>query len=95
MEQDKYISVGDSYIEIEGVGNDVSQFLDDIVNGKITMKLSTKPLPKTPVRKTPVKLTKKNLKKKFKIDLYTFQFNTITIKFSFQRMSPLTRKFID
>ena len=34
MEQDKYISLSDSYVEIEGVENDVSQFVDDILNKK-------------------------------------------------------------
>ena len=58
MEQHKNISLGDSFIEIEGVENDVSQFVDDILSRKIKMRLSTKPL-----SKTPVKSTKKNLKK--------------------------------
>ena len=37
MEHHKYISLADSYIEIEGDGNNVSQFLDDILNGRIKM----------------------------------------------------------
>ena len=68
MDQDKCISLGDSYIEIEGVEKDISQFKDDILNGKIIFKLSTKSLPKAPVPKTPVKLTRKNLKKYFNFD---------------------------
>ena len=55
MEQDKYISLADSYIEIESVENNVSQFIDDSLNGKTKMELSTKSLPKTPVKITPVK----------------------------------------
>ena len=39
MEQDKYISLGDSYIEIEGVETDVSQFEDDTLNRKKNMYL--------------------------------------------------------
>ena len=31
MEQDKCISLADSYIETEGDGNNVSQFIDDIL----------------------------------------------------------------
>ena len=58
MEQDKYISSGDTYIEIEGVEKDVSHFKDNISNRKIMFKMSTKSLPKAPV-----KLTKNNLKK--------------------------------
>ena len=34
MEQDNYISLDDSYIEIESVENDVSQYIDDFSNGK-------------------------------------------------------------
>ena len=58
MEQDKYISLRDSYIEIEGSEKEVAHFRDDISKGKRMMELCTKPLPKTPVE-----LTKKNLKK--------------------------------
>ena len=32
MEYDKYIYLRDSYIETEGVENDVSQLIDDILN---------------------------------------------------------------
>ena len=58
MEKDKYISLGDSYIEIQADEEQVAQFKDDILNGKIKIETSTKSLPKTLV-----KLTKKNLKK--------------------------------
>ena len=58
METEKYISLGDRYIEIEGGEKKITQFIDDILNGKIKTEISTKPLPKTPV-----KVTKKNLKK--------------------------------
>ena len=34
MEHDKCISLADSYIEIEGDGNYVSQFIDDILRKK-------------------------------------------------------------
>ena len=34
MEKESYISLGDSYIEIEGVEKEVAQFKDDISNGK-------------------------------------------------------------
>ena len=56
MEQDKYVSLQDAYIETQGVEKDVLQFQDDILNGKITFELSTNSLPKAPV-----KLTQKNL----------------------------------
>ena len=61
METDKYISLGDRYIDIEGDEREVAQYIDDISNGKIKVVLSTKPLPKTPV-----KITTKNLKKYLK-----------------------------
>ena len=51
MERDKYISLGDSYIEIQGDEKQVAQFNGDILNGK-----------KFELSKTPVKLTKKNIK---------------------------------
>ena len=57
METDKYFSLGDSYIETEYDEKEVTQFIDDISNGKVKMERSTQPFPKTPV-----KLTKKNLK---------------------------------
>ena len=57
MKQDKNISLGNSYIEIEGSEKEVAQFRNDILDGKILMELSTKPIPKTPVE-----LRKKNLK---------------------------------
>ena len=59
METNKYISLGDSYIDI-GDEREVAQYIDDISNGKIKVVLSTKPLPKTPVKIT------KNLKKYLK-----------------------------
>ena len=48
MEQDKYISLGDSYIDWVKQGDDteVTQFIDDVLNGKIKLELFTKPLPK-------------------------------------------------
>ena len=49
METDKNISLGDSYIDIEGGEKEVAQFIDDILNGKIKMELSTESLPKIPV----------------------------------------------
>ena len=51
--------MGDSYIEIEGIEKDVSQFQVVILNGKILIDLSTKSLPKTPVKKNR-KETEKN-----------------------------------
>ena len=57
METDKYIFLGDSYIDIEGGEKEVTQFIDDILNRKTKMESSTEPIPKTPV-----KLTKKNKK---------------------------------
>ena len=51
MEQDENISLGDSYIEKEGVENNVSQFVDDILNGKTKFKSSTKSLSKTLVKR--------------------------------------------
>ena len=60
MEKDNYISLSDSYIQIEGDEKEVIQFIDDILNGKIEMVKSTKLQ-----TKTPVKLTKTNLKKNF------------------------------
>ena len=56
----KYISLGDSYIEIEGDEKKVTQFIDGVLNGKKKMEISTEPLPKTPV-----KITKKNVKTTF------------------------------
>ena len=34
METDKYISLGDSYVEIESHEKGVTQFIDDVLNGK-------------------------------------------------------------
>ena len=61
METDKYISLGDSYIEKEVDEKEVTHFIDAILNGKIKTEISTKPLPETSV-----KIAKKNLKKKLK-----------------------------
>ena len=58
MEQHKYISLCDSYIELQGNEKDVTQYIDDCLDGKIKMILTTKPLPKTPLNKT-----KNNLRK--------------------------------
>ena len=57
MENDKYFSLGDSYIGIEGVEKEVTQFIDDTLDRKTMMQLTTKSL-----TKAPVKLTKTNLK---------------------------------
>ena len=67
MEQDKYISLCDSYIEIQGNEKDVTQYIDDYLDGKIRMILTTKPL-----LKTPVILTKKKSEKIIKMTLYLF-----------------------
>ena len=56
MENDKYIFLGDSYKDHEGDAKEVTQFIDDILDGKIQMEITTKSIPKTPV-----KLTEKNL----------------------------------
>ena len=34
MEQDKYIDLHDSYIEIQGVEKQIAQFEEDLLNGK-------------------------------------------------------------
>ena len=49
MENDKYISLLDSYIETNGDGKEVAKSIDNISNGKIKIVISTKSLPKTPV----------------------------------------------
>ena len=46
METDKYISLGESYLEKEGNEKGVIQLIDEVLNEKIKMKISTKPLPK-------------------------------------------------
>ena len=61
MEIDKYISLGDSFINFVGDAKEVIQFIVDTLDGKKKMVLTTKPLPKTPVN-----LTKKNFKKYLK-----------------------------
>ena len=58
MEDHKYISLRDSYVDVEGDAKEVTQFSKDILIGKINIILSTKSL-----LKTPVKLTKRNFKK--------------------------------
>ena len=58
MENDKYISLADSYINRDGSDKALTQFLDAIPDVKVKFVLSTKN-PKSPS----VKLTKKNLKK--------------------------------
>ena len=65
MGNDKYISLADSSIDIEGGPKEVTQFIDVILEGKIKMVITTRSLPKTPVE-----LTKKNLKKTFKINIH-------------------------
>ena len=65
MEQGKYNYLGDSYIEIEGNENQVTQFISDISNGKIQIVLSTKISHPYPSKTPTVKLTKKYLKKSF------------------------------
>ena len=66
MRKDKFICLGESYIEIDGDEKKVAQLIDDILKGKIKMETSTKSL-----TKTPVKLTKKNLKKYLKSGNFT------------------------
>ena len=61
MEKDKYISLAESYIEIEGGEKEVTQIIDDILDEKIKIVNTTKSL-----SKTPVKLTKRNLKEYLK-----------------------------
>ena len=46
MEKDKNISIGDSYIEIQGDEKQVAQFIDDILSGKTKFELSTNHYPK-------------------------------------------------
>ena len=62
MVKDIYVHLRDSYTEIQGAGKQIAQFEEDLVKGKLTFKLPTKPLP-LPLPKPPVKLTKNNLKK--------------------------------
>ena len=61
MENDKYMSFVDSYINIDGSGKALTEFIDSIQDGKVKFVLSTKNSysPKLPS----VKETKKNLKK--------------------------------
>ena len=61
MEKDKYVYLGDSYIQIKSGEKEVPRFIDGALDGKIKTVLSTKPSPKTLV-----KLTKKNLKNSLK-----------------------------
>ena len=55
MEKNKYISLGDNYLEIQGSEEEVAEFIDAIQDGEVEFVLSTK----NPF----VKLTKNNLKK--------------------------------
>ena len=64
MEQDKHISLGDSYIQIEGDEKEVLHFIDDVLNGKINMELSTKSLSEFTV-KIKEKETEKYLKQTY------------------------------
>ena len=48
MENDKYFSLGDSYIDINE--KEVVEFIDDILDGKLKTEITTKSLPKTPVK---------------------------------------------
>ena len=50
MEHDKYISLGDSYIEIQSNEKELLQFIDEISKGKIILVLSTKSLPEITVK---------------------------------------------
>ena len=64
MANDKNSSLADNYIEVPGDEKVVAQNIDDILDGKRKMVITTRSLPKTPV-----KLMKKNLKKNFKINI--------------------------
>ena len=57
MEKDTYIDLRDSYIETQGDEKQIAQFEEDMLKGKITFEITTKP---------PVKLTKINLKEYLK-----------------------------
>ena len=35
MENDKYISLADSYVDIEGGAKEITKFIDDTLDGKI------------------------------------------------------------
>ena len=39
MEKDKYISLGESYVDLKGGVNEVTQFTDDILDGEINIFL--------------------------------------------------------
>ena len=79
MEKDKYISLGDSYIEIQGDEKEVARFNDDILNGNIKFELSTKSLPKTPVN-----ITKKYLKNTSETVIFLFYYVLQTTHFNIQ-----------
>ena len=52
MNHDNFIYFGDSYIDIQGNDKAVRKFVDDALDGKIKMRLSTNPRktsPKAPV----------------------------------------------
>ena len=69
IEIDKYISLGDSYKEKEGDEKGVTQFIDDILNERIKMKISTKPIPKNSC-----KINEKESGKIFKVNyLHLFE----------------------
>ena len=57
MENVKYKSLGDSFIDNEGGAIEVTQIIDDFFDRKIKMEITTKSLPKALVE-----LPKKNLK---------------------------------
>ena len=65
MEKDIYIDLRDSYIEIQGDEKQIAQFEEDMLKGKITFQITTKP---------PVKLTKKNVIKflKYYVEIIIF-----------------------
>ena len=61
--KDKYFSIGDSYLKVEGSEKAIEQFHKDIQNRKFEYIISSK---SSSTIKPPVKLTKKNVKKFFK-----------------------------
>ena len=67
MEKDKYSSLGDSYIEIEGDEKEVSQFINATLNGETKMELSTKT-----ITQNSCKINKKESEKKFEKKTFSF-----------------------
>ena len=61
MENQKYIFLADSYINIDGSNEALTQIIDAIQDGKVKFVLSTKK--PHPPKSPSVKLTKKNQKK--------------------------------